>query len=109
VQTILPEALAWIPQSTVALTINKGTVNVDRRIPELELLLQVHDSCVFQVKKERLFSLLPLIKECLEVPVPYEDPLIMPVGIEISTISWGDVKEISWDISEGELNARMAA
>jgi len=109
VQTILPEALAWIPQSTVALTINRGMLNLDKELPEIEMLLQVHDSCAFQVKIEKLHGILPKIKQCLEVEVPYEDPLIMPVGIEVSTKTWGDVKEIPWDISERDLMQKLAA
>lgn len=100
IDTLLPEALAWIPQSTVALVIERGLVQLDSRIPEVDVLMQVHDSVVFQYPSERQERLLPQIKECLEIVVPYEDPLIIPVGMEVSTVSWGDCKPITW---EGEI------
>ena len=96
IQSILPEALAWIPQSTVALVIERGMVRLDAKIPEVHILMQVHDSLVFQIPKYQWRSYLPQIKESLEVVVPYSDPLIIPVGIAVSEISWGDVKKVNW-------------
>jgi len=98
VQSILPEALAWIPQSTVAQIINHGIVNLDEQLSDqVELLLQVHDSCVMQFKKEYLLDLLPKIKKCLEIPLELYDNWIVPTGADISEVSWGDVKPINWD------------
>lgn len=97
VDSLLPQALAWIPQSTVALVIERGLVNLDTRLPEVDVLMQVHDSVVFQYPTHRQRDLLPKIKECLEITIPYDDPLIIPVGIEVSTVSWGDCKEIDWN------------
>ncbi len=97
VEALLPEALAWIPQSTVALVIDRGLVNLDERVPGVEILMQVHDSVVFQYKTSEQATILPLVKEALEIVVPYPDPLIIPVGAEVSTVSWGDVKKIEWD------------
>jgi len=48
VEHLLPEALAWIPQSTVALVINHGWANIDENLPLVQILLQVHDSIVGQ-------------------------------------------------------------
>lgn len=96
IEQLLPQALAWIPQSTVALVINRGLVNVDREVPEVQPLMQVHDSLVMQCKTVDLEATLPKLKTALEITVPYDDPLIIPVGIDVSTMSWGDVKERSW-------------
>lgn len=93
---LLPEALAWVPQSTVAIVTDKGLVNIDAELPDVMPLLQVHDSIVMQVKKEKLDSLLPEIQRCLTVPIPYDDPLTINFGIEASDKSWGDVDKISW-------------
>lgn len=92
---LLPEALAWIPQSTVALVINKGMQNC-LSIPEVIHLLQVHDSFLFQVQRNRLRATLPLVRRAMEVPLPYPRPLIIPVTLKMSEISWGEMKPVSW-------------
>lgn len=97
VDSILPEALAWIPQSTVALVIDKGLVRVDQELRGVvETLMQVHDSGIFQILTSILQSTLPKLMECLRVQIPYEDPLTIPVGAEISEVSWGDCKTPDW-------------
>ena len=96
--TLLPEALAWIPQSTVALVIDKGMYEVDTTLPQVELLMQVHDSIVFQCKKELwLPDTVARLQSCLEVVVPYDDPLIIGTGLKISDKNWGDCEEVAWE------------
>lgn len=84
---ILPEALAWIPQSTVGIYINKIWLNIYRMLPEVQVLLQVHDSLAgqFPVGFDR-----SKFNQCTKVIVPYDDPLIIPTGLKTSTKSWGD-------------------
>lgn len=89
---ILPEALAWIPQSTVACVINRGWMQVELELPEVAVLIQVHDSLVGQFRAGQEARLLPEIRRCLEVKVPYPDPLTIPVSINTSTVSWGHCK-----------------
>jgi DNA polymerase I len=95
---LLPEALAWIPQSTIACVTARAALRMKRMCPWAPLLLQVHDSLVFQLP----FHLdSPLswrsIKHALEVEIPFPgDPRIIPWGIKISTKSWGDLKETTW-------------
>lgn len=96
VDHILPEALAWIPQSTVAVVTNKGIVNLHEKVPEVQILLQVHDSLVWQVRTSMFHYVKPRVKKALEVIVPYEDPLIIPVGLKASEKSWGECGEVSW-------------
>lgn len=87
------KALAWVPQSTVALVCFKGAVAVRKRFPvEVEFLLQVHDSLVFQVH-ERNLGIVPEVMKTLHVPVPYDDPLVIPWGRKYSYLSWGDLKD----------------
>ena len=85
-------ALAWIPQSTVAIVTNKGFVNIFANLPQVELLLQVHDSLVMQTHKSNYPHILEDIIRELSIPVPYDDPLIIPVSTAVSDRSWGDVK-----------------
>jgi DNA polymerase I-like protein with 3'-5' exonuclease and polymerase domains len=96
IEGLLPQALAWIPQSTVALVINHGWLNIDRNLPQVQVLMQVHDSLVGQYPTALDSEIRPLLRKELLVTVPYDDPLTIGVGIAISQQSWGHVKEISW-------------
>ncbi len=97
IENLLPEALAWIPQSSVAIIIDTAYVRISETLPEVDILLQVHDSLVGQVPIPLWKKLKPKIRECLEVTVPYPDPLIIPTGLKTSTKSWGDCQDESWD------------
>jgi DNA polymerase I-like protein with 3'-5' exonuclease and polymerase domains/uracil-DNA glycosylase len=88
--TIFNQAVAWIPQSTVACLINRAWANIEDNMPESEILLQVHDSLVGQFQSHHGDWALRRIVEESEVVIPYTDPLIIPVGIVSSTKSWGD-------------------
>jgi len=88
--SLMPEAVAWIPQSTVGIVINKVWLNFHRHIPEVQVLLQVHDSLAGQFPTHRKETIMPLMREHSRVVIPYEDPLIIPTGVKTSTISWGD-------------------
>ena len=100
--TALSEALAWIPQSTVALVINRAWLALEERIIEtslfdfIQVLLQVHDSLVYQMKQLTFRRYLPLVEECFSVPVPYNTPLIIPAGLAYSPTSWGDCRDANW-------------
>lgn len=96
IEGLLPEALAWIPQSTVAIIIDTAYNTIVREIPEAQVLLQVHDSLVGQVRIEQWQEVKPRLQKALAVTVPYPDPLIIPVGLQTSTSSWGGMKEESW-------------
>ena len=97
VDRALPEALAWIPQSTVALVINRAWHNIERlNDPDIQVLLQVHDSLVYQVRKLTFGRKLPLLEEAFKVAVPYDDPLIIPAGIAYSEKSWGEAVDADW-------------
>lgn len=94
----LCEALAWVPQSTIGLVINRAwDIMAQRPDSEIQLLLQVHDSIVGQVKKDLLPAYLSIIKDAMLREIPYNDPLVIGSSIEVSNVSWGDVKGISWD------------
>jgi len=86
------EALSFIPQSTVAIVTNKGLLNIDNNLPQVELLLQVHDSLVMQTHRDNYPEILNLIIQEMSIPIPYDDPLIIPVTTAVSFKSWGDVK-----------------
>lgn len=97
IEGLLPEALAWVPQSTVAIIIDTAYNRITATLPEVQILLQVHDSLVGQCPKAKWPHYKPLIREALRVVVPYADPLIVPTGLKTSCISWGDAQDESWD------------
>ena len=88
---LLPEALAWVPQSTVALYINKIWDAVVTQEPRIQVLLQVHDSLVWQAPtshfNECKLNFAAIAKTLI---IPYDDPLIIPIGFKFSQKSWGD-------------------
>lgn len=90
--TIFNQAAAWIPQSTVACIINRAYVSLDRDHPEIEVLLQVHDSLAGQFRTAILDDSRRAILQAASVVLPYADPLTIPVGIVTSDKSWGDCR-----------------
>lgn len=94
IDSLLSQAVAWGPQSTVAEVCFRGALQLRSGVPWAELLLQVHDSIVFQIPSHRWeqASTLDTFKRHLEVPVPYPDPLVIQWGIAGSPTSWGDAK-----------------
>lgn len=89
----LPEFLGWLPQSTVAGVINRGLVAIDHAHQQgettIELLIQVHDSLAGQFPTYLKNKEIANLRRLASVIVPYEDPLIIPVGVKTSEISWG--------------------
>lgn len=88
--TIFNQAAAWIPQSTVACLINRAYVAIDRDLPEVDILLQVHDSLAGQFPTHLGEWMEKQIVAKSEIILPYSDPLVIPIGIKMSTKSWGD-------------------
>lgn len=94
---LLPEALAWVPQSTVAIVINTAYNRIQKQLPNSHILLQVHDSLVGQTPISEWKTTKPLLRSLLNVTIPYDDPLVIPTGLKTSTVSWGDCKDEAWD------------
>lgn len=84
------EAVAWIPASTVACVINRIWVGLHKSSSTVEVLLQVHDSLAGQFPIGERDAALADLQRCGEVVVPYDEPLIIPIGVKTSTKSWGD-------------------
>lgn len=106
IENCFTEALAWIPQSTVALTTYRGGLQLEARYwPEQQrrgwqpdprnpegILLQTHDSLNPQFHLSRCPSSNE-IKKILEVKLLYPDPLTIPWDLKRSTKSWGDMEK----------------
>lgn len=92
IDALLPEAIAWIPQSTVSIVINRIWMNIHEQLSEVEVLMQVHDSLCGQFLTSQKEVIIPKIRECGRIVIPYEDPLTIPFGLKTSEVSWGEVK-----------------
>lgn len=106
IDSCFTEALAWIPQSTVAEVSFRGGLQLESRTGTLfderglllsqgwvEMLLQNHDSLVFQVPhsyEDRITD----IREGLRYLIPYATPLAIQWGISRSRVSWGDCEAV---------------
>jgi len=91
IDAALPEALGWTPQSTTGCVINRAWYNIEQTLPEVQMLIQVHDSLVGQVPKAVWSEdYAARIVNAAKVVVPYDKPLIIPAGIAWSEKSWGD-------------------
>lgn len=94
IEGLLPQAVAWVPQSTVAITCTKGMVQLKRTLPWVDILLQVHDSVVFQVPFRYAESYEQILRP-LHIEVPYRpEPLIIPWSLSKSEKSWGDCDKV---------------
>ncbi len=104
VQTLAPEAVAFIPQSTTVNVIDKilnriagdEQNGIPPEIPEVQCLLQVHDSIVGQFHKSLWPSIVPRIHACTKIEVPYYDKLCIGTDFSASCISWGAVRKFPW-------------
>lgn len=92
----LPELLGWLPQSTVAGVINRALIAIDAEEQagktSIQLQIQVHDSLAGQFLTSRAEEEVARLKRLAAIVVPYDDPLVIPIGVKTSTKSWGDCK-----------------
>lgn len=91
---------AQIPQSTVADKLCEvlNWVYVNPNMPELELLLQVHDSIMFQLPVkigwEKIARYLLLIRQFMERPMEWHTrKFSIPVDCEVG-LSWGSLVDV---------------
>lgn len=104
VQSLAPEAVAFIPQSTTVNVIDKilnriagdEQNGIPPEIPEVQLLLQVHDSIVGQFHVRHWPAIVPRIQACTNIEVPYVDKLRIGTDFSASCVSWGAVKKFAW-------------
>lgn len=99
-------ACSWIPQGTVGDMTNRALVRIYNDIPEVTLLLQIHDAVLMQAKKEDLNdTLIDKIKTCMAVPVNINAHTItIPVDIEVGP-NWLDM--IAYDEWRAENENRV--
>ena len=112
--SVVPEALNWVPSSTVAEVCFRGIKAVRRAalsgvLPALApsgyfsgALLQVHDSALFTFPTSCWPQYAIAIRDLLHsITVPYEsDPLTIPWTMKASARSWAHVEPVDWDSLE---------
>jgi DNA polymerase-1 len=108
IDSCFTEALAWTPQSTVALNTYRGALQLEAKywphqarrgyVPPTGdysgILLQTHDSLNFQFHLESN-PMVSEIRKALEVVIPYPDPLVIPWDLKSSLKSWGEMEKAS--------------
>lgn len=85
-------ALAWGPQSTVAIVTRNIWIKIEERCPANEFFapLQIHDALAGQVREDLVEKYKVIIKDfASEIVIPYEDPLVIPFDMKIHKNSWG--------------------
>jgi DNA polymerase I-like protein with 3'-5' exonuclease and polymerase domains/uracil-DNA glycosylase len=95
IEGILPEALAWIPQSTIAIVASKVHMNMDA-LGVVTVTLQCYDSVAGYFPTVLEEEALAGMFAATQVVVPYDDPLIVPMGLKTSTESWGECEKRKW-------------
>lgn len=90
-------ALAWIPQSTIAILASLVHMRMEDEA-HVEVLLQMYDSVMGLYPTVNESTVLPALYRATKVAVPYDDPLYIDMGIKTSTVSWGDCAK--WDKSD---------
>jgi DNA polymerase I len=84
------EAIAYAPQSMTADEINQGMLNLFRT-NRVQLLVQVHDSLLFQYPEDEEDEIIPLALDCLRVPLVLNRgrEFAVPVDAKVGW-NWGD-------------------
>ena len=106
--TLFRSAYSFIPQSTVGDWLNIALRKVYDKLPtvsyEIMLLLQLHDALYVMVKDEHVNSTIKLIRDCMLLPLKYNNQeFTIDVGFVLHT-SWGEGEEldINWrEIGDG--------
>lgn len=85
------KAIAYCPQSMTGHQIDSGILNLWRHMPEAQLLIQVHDSILFQVPYDRHEELVPRALELLRFPFELKGGRMFEVPLEAKTgYNWGN-------------------
>lgn len=101
VDGLLPEALAWVPQSTVSILISLQHMAIEDALGEdtCQIQMQVHDSLNGQLRlgvPAEVEEAFRVYREASRIAVPYPDPLYIPLELSVSPDSWGEVEKVGW-------------
>ena len=88
--TVMNEVAAAIPQSTIGDLINRIWIQLVRKFPKVQVLMQVHDSLVFQYPISYAEEYKSRFYKELLVPIPYDPKLYIDLGFKYSRSSYGE-------------------
>jgi len=93
--TLLREAYAYIPQSTVADVLNVGLRRcyAEYRNTDTNILLQIHDAVLLQTPTPGVANVARRVKELLTIPIQIGiQQLVIPVDVSIGP-NWGELEK----------------
>lgn len=93
VEGLLPQALAWLPSSTIAILASLIHMAVEDACPDVAITIQCYDSIAGWYPTHLEQQVLPAMDAACKIAIPYPEPLYIPMGLKTSTVSWGDCKE----------------
>ena len=106
IDSILPVAVAFVPQSTVGDMLNMGLLNCwedeELRRMGFKMLLQIHDAIGYQYPAELRYEVNSRVRELLDVPVLVPktgETLHIPVEVNVGP-SWGECVEWTDDLKK---------
>lgn len=101
----LRKAIAYCGQSATADEMNLGLINLYKFLPEAELLIQVHDSILFQYKAELEDEIVPKALDLLKVTIDIgkdNRPFTVPLEAQVGW-NWGPRKDwTKFDFEKGK-------
>lgn len=99
IESVFPQALAWIPQSTVSILISLVQMAMEEATEgQAPIIMQGHDSVIGEYLTTKEGILLPKLYAASKIAIPYEDPLYIPLELATSESSWGEVEKRPWPI-----------
>lgn len=90
-EDLYKEAFAFIPQSTVHDSLTQAWIRINKEKPDIDWLMEAHDSLTFQCRLDELKDICTLVKREMETPIDFgincslkrDVRLVIPADIEI--------------------------
>lgn len=94
------EAYAYLPQSTISDQLKFSMMEISRRVPEMYIQLECHDSFLFSITPANFTDrVIRIIHEEMETPINFDkcslkrDSIIIPAEIKVGN-NWKDMNKI---------------
>jgi DNA polymerase len=99
-EELYKEAFAFIPQSTVHDSLTQAWIEIDTQKPDVEWLMESHDSLLFQCREDEVVDICVCMKEEFEKSISFRDctlsrdyDLVIPMDIEIGYENLSEMKK----------------
>jgi len=87
-QTTFRDAYSYLPQSTIPDIINRGAIEIHGALPEVSILVQVHDALLIQIPEDGAEEIAGEIERLMQVPFSInEKEITIPVDYKLGR-SW---------------------